>query len=99
MSILDFFRSKKSGPQYELVEHELDKDIFRQGIRLTCSTFNGIVVTVSPKVQVKEEADQLRIAFDFTIEANPNSIDVTKDQLHPVVGDIIVDLMTKDYNA
>lgn len=96
MSFLDFLR-KKSGLQYELVEYKINDNTFRQGIRLLDSKYNGIIVTVDPVVKVKEESDMLNITFNFTIESNPHGIEVTKDQLRPVVGDIIVDLMYKDY--
>lgn len=97
MRFLDFLR-KKSKLQYELVECKIDENTFRQGIRLTDPLYNGIVVTVDPVVKVKEENDMLNITFDFTIESNPSHIEVTKDQLRPVVGDIIVDLMQQDFN-
>lgn len=97
MSFLDFLRKKSKSLQYELVEYQIDEETFRQGIRLLDSTYAGIVVTVDPVVKVREEADQLRISFDFTVEANPCKIEVSKDDLRPIVGDIIVDLMSKDY--
>lgn len=96
MSFLDFFK-KSSRLQYELVEYKINDNTFRQGIRLLDSKYNGIIVTVDPVVKVKEENDMLNITFNFTIESNPHGIEVTKDQLRPVVGDIIVDLMYKDY--
>lgn len=99
MSFLDFFRKKSGELQYELVEYQIDQETFRQGIRLLDSTYKGIIVTVDPVVKVREEEDQLRISFDFTVEANPCKIEVSKDSLRPIVGDIIVDLMSKDYNA
>ena len=97
MSLLGFLR-KKSRLQYELVECKIDENTFRQGIRLTDPVYNGIVVTVDPVVKVKEENDMLNITFDFTIESNASHIEVTKDQLRPVVGDIIVDLMQQDFH-
>lgn len=97
MRFLDFLR-KKSKLQYELVECKIDENTFRQGIRLTDSVYNGIVVTTDPVVKVREEDGQLKIIFDFTIESNPSHIEVTKDQLRPVVGDIIVDLMQQDFH-
>lgn len=97
MRFLDFLR-KKSRLQYELVECKIDENTFRQGIRLTDPVYNGIVVTTDPVVKVREEDDQLKIIFDFTIESNPSHIEVTKDQLRPVVGDIIVDLMQQDFH-
>lgn len=99
MSFLDFLRKKSKSLQYELVEYEIDEETFRQGIRLLDSTHNGVVVTVDPVVKVREEGDRLMISFDFTVEANPRKIEVSKDALRPIVGDIIVDLMSKDYNA
>lgn len=96
MSLLDFFK-KSSRLQYELVEYKLDENTYRQGIRLLDSKHTGIIVTVDPVVKVKEENDMLNVSFDFTVESNPNKIEVTKDELRPVVGDIIVDLMSKDY--
>lgn len=99
MSFLDFFRSKskKSELPYELVENEIDDDIFRQGIRLLHSEYNGIIVTIDPKVQVVPELDRLVIKFDFDVMSNPNNIEIDKALLHPIIGDIIVDLMNKDY--
>ena len=97
MRFLDFLR-KKSKLQYELVECKIDENTFRQGIRLTDPVYAGIVVTVDPVVKVKEENDMLNITFDFTIESNASHIEVTKDQLRPVVGDIIVDLMQQDFH-
>jgi hypothetical protein len=95
MSILDLFR-KKSG-QYELVEYKVDETTFRQGIRLTSDRFSGIVVTISPVVKLREEDDVLKVIFDYTIEANPKQVDTSDVELRPAVGDIILDLMKKDY--
>lgn len=99
MSFLDFFRSKskKSDLPYELVENEIDDDIFRQGIRLLHPEYAGVIVTIDPKVQVVPEPDKLVIKFDFDVMSNPNNVEIDKVLLHPIIGDIIVDLMNKDY--
>jgi hypothetical protein len=98
MKLLDFlFNRKESNQSYELVEYQLDENTFRQGIRLLNSKYEGIIVTIDPSVKVDPQPDQLKISFDFTIESNPNSIEVTKAELHPVIGDVIVDLISKDY--
>lgn len=99
MSFLDFFRKeqKKSELPYELVENEIDDEIFRQGIRLLHQEYHGVVVTIDPKVQVVPEPDRLVIKFDFDVMSNPNNIEIDRALLHPIIGDIIVDLMNKDY--
>lgn len=95
MSILDLFRKKSS--HYELVEYKVDDNTFRQGIRLTSERFADLVVTISPVVKLREENDVLRLTFDYTIEANPKQVDTSDAELRPAVGDIILELMKKDY--
>jgi hypothetical protein len=86
---------KATKQSYELVEMEVSPDTFRQGIRLLES---GIVVTISPKVAINEHEDgTLHVAFDFNIEANPNNNTITYDELKSHIGDIIIDLIEKDY--
>jgi hypothetical protein len=98
MSFLDFFKkSKQNDDLYELVENEIDDDVFRQGIRILHKEFKDVIVTIDPKVQVIPNDDKLVIKFDFDVVSNPNKIDIDKKLLHPIVGDIIVDLMKKDY--
>ena len=99
MSLLNFlFRDKSQKVQYELVEYKLDEETFRQGIRLTCDKYRGMIITVDPRVSVKfDEADNMVLSYSFTVEANPNGIEYNKSDLHRLVGDIIVDLMDKDY--
>lgn len=95
MSILDLFRKKSS--HYELVEYKVDENTFRQGIRLTSERFSGLVVTLSPVVKLREENDVLKLTFDYTIEVNPKQVDTSDAELRPAIGDIILDLMKKDY--
>lgn len=97
--LLDFIFGNRSSLQYELVEHPVDENNSRQGIRLLDSKFNGIVVTIAPKVDVRidPETDALRVKFDFTIESNPSRIDYVWSDLRDHVGDVIVDIMKKDY--
>lgn len=99
MGFLDFFKpkgTKSSAPRYELVEYQIDDENYRQGIRLTDS---GIVVSISPQVSIKEVDDRLVISFDFVVEANPNRIDFEKEHLRPMIGDIIIGLIERDYHA
>lgn len=103
MHLLDFLFKKKSSdvhppsPNYALVEMEIDKDTFQQGIRLLDPKYRNIVVTVDPRVRVEPKDDHLHIIFDFKVVTNPDNIDYVHSELHPVVGDIIVDMMRKDY--
>ena len=99
MKILDFLfnRNRGSSKQYELVEYQLDDKTFRQGIRLLNSKYDGIVVTLDPVVKLDPQEDELKLSFDFTVEANPNSIEIDKNELHSYVGDIVVELIEKDY--
>ena len=99
MKILDFLfnRNKGSDKQYELVEYQLDDKTFRQGIRLLNSKYDGVIVTIDPMVKLDPQEDQLKLSFGFTVEANPNSIEIDKDELHPIIGNIIVELIENDY--
>ena len=99
MKILDFLfnRNRGSSKQYELVEYQLDDKTFRQGIRLLNSKYDGVIVTLDPLVKLDPQEDELKLSFGFTVEANPNSIEIDKNELHSYVGDIVVELIEKDY--
>lgn len=96
MSILDFLLGR-SDRKYELVEYPLDKETFRQGIRLLSASYRNIIVTIDPKVSVKDEDGVLKVQFDFTVECNPHNISYNRSELHRHIGDIIVELMRNDY--
>lgn len=89
--------AEQSNISYELVEMTPEKDVHLQGIRLLHPNFLNIVVIVSPKVSVKEEADGLHIKFDYEIVSNPNELPIDRATLTPFVGDCIFDIMKKDY--
>lgn len=95
-----FFKKEPASPaKYELVEQTLSDGSFVQGVRILLEPYTGIVVTVSPKVEIKEVDDGLHLAFDFNIVSNPNNAEANYELLRPVVGDIILDIIEKDYNA
>lgn len=95
--IKNIFFPQREESKYELVEYQLDDKTFRQGIRLLNSKYDGVIVTIDPMVKLDPQEDQLKLSFGFTVEANPNNIEIDKDELHPIVGNIIVELIENDY--
>ncbi len=84
---------------YELVETKLDDQHFRQGIRILGGKYDRVIVTTSPKIQFKHDNDQIVMLFDFVVEYHPDSIEIDHQELRPIVGDIILDIIHKDNNA
>lgn len=84
---------------YELVETEMDKEHFRQGIRIIGGKYNRVIVTTSPKVQFKEDNGQMKLLFDYVIEYHPDGLEINHQELRQVVGDIILEIIYKDNNA
>lgn len=84
---------------YELVETEMDKEHFRQGIRILGGKYNRVIVTTSPKVQFKEDNGVMKLMFDYVIEYQPDELEVDHNELRQVVGDIILEIIYKDNNA
>ena len=84
---------------YELVETQMDEEHFRQGIRIIGGKYNRVIVTTSPKVQFKQENDNLKLVFDYVIEYQPDELVIDHTELRQVVGDIILDIIDKDNNA
>ena len=97
--LLDYIFGNRESLRYELVEHPIEGGEPRQGVRLLDPKYSGIVVTISPKVSVDidVETDALRVNFDFTVESNPSRIEYVWSDLRDRVGDVIVDIMKKDY--
>jgi hypothetical protein len=94
------FRKKahvSDAPSYELVEHDIDGNHFRQGIRILNEPYVGIVVTLLPSVKIEPTGDTLKVLFDFTVESNPNHVEYTYRDLHSHLGAIVVDIILKDY--
>jgi hypothetical protein len=89
---------KKTPPktEYELVESELDEEHFRQGIRMLDIKYLGVIFTVSPMVKMTISNGIPELRFDFTIEANPNKIEIKDSEIRPVIGMIILDMIDKD---
>jgi hypothetical protein len=85
---------------YTVVEMKVDKDHFRQGIRLNSpAKYKGVIVTVAPKVSVKIVDDNLVIGFDYIVHKNPKKIELNDSELRPFIGAAITDMISKDYNA
>lgn len=83
---------------YELVETQLDNEIFRQGIRIKSGKYARVVVTISPKVHFNELADgTIELKFDHFVEYCPSEIEIDRIELHNVVGDILMDIIKKEY--
>lgn len=97
MGWLDFFKKKPATiEQYQLVERT-DGDTVQSGIKLLMPEYAGIVVVVGEKVSLREVDDHLKLDFTFDVVANPNEKNYTNDDLTPVIGDIIVELIRADY--
>ena len=93
--IKSFFKKRSKTP-YELVEAKVD-DGFRQGVLINQpEKFAGIVATFSPKVSLTEEDGCAILRFDYRIEKNPNNIELTDQEIRPILGDIALDLIKKD---
>lgn len=91
-------KSDNTQTTYEVVERQLGEDQFRQGIRILHGKYNKVVVTISPKVSVDTNEDgSVGLTFDFTVEYAPPGLVVLKSELHPIIGDCIVDIITKDF--
>lgn len=84
---------------YEIVESKIDEEHYRQGLSFTQSPYKGVIITIHPTVKVREVEDQLVLSYDFDIEKIPEGMNVTKADLHKLVGDAITDMMIKDYDA
>lgn len=84
---------------YEIVEQTLSDGGVVSAIRLLVEPYSGVIVTISPKVEVREIEDNLHIIFDFNIVSNPTGKEIEYLDLKPFVGDTILEIMKKDYNA
>ena len=96
------FRKKVLGPpaMYELVEQSLQGGTIVPGIRIVQDPYKGVIITVSPKVEIKIIGDEMHMVYDFNIVSLPAGMDQPNhDELRKFVGDIIVDIMAKDYCA
>lgn len=99
--IRNWFRRKetKELPFYELVENDLGEGMVMQGVKILRAPYTGVIVSIHPNVKFKKDGDEYKLQFDFTVEYIPTGKDFSKADLFSTVGDVIVDLMDKDYNA
>jgi hypothetical protein len=97
--MFDFFKKKKQKIQYQLVEAALDDQHFRQGIRIMSGKYAGLVFTTRPKVELKEVDGQMHLNFQYNIEFMPEKIKIDHQELKSIIGDILLELIEKDYNA
>lgn len=95
--IKSFFPTTKE--PYIIVEKATGDGGYRQGILLQTPEFNGIIVTTSPRVVVTEVNDVLQLTFDLAVESNPNNIQYDYSTLHAHVGDILMELIQRDYET
>ena len=97
-----FKRTSKtvSDSEYELVEHPLDDGGAVPGVRLLKEPYAGVIVTISPKVSVKVVDEELRVSFDYNVVFMPTGMGpIDHSTFKPIIGDIVVDIMQKDYDA
>lgn len=98
--IRNWFRRKEvPSPFYELVENDLGEGMVMQGVKILRAPYTGVIVSIHPDVKFKKDGEEYKLQFDFTVEYIPTGKDFTKSELFSTVGDVIVDLMDKDYNA
>lgn len=98
MGWLDFLKNEPAPiERYQLVERT-DGDTVHTGIKLLIPQYADIVVTIGEKVSLREIDDHLKLDFTFTVVANPQHKKYTKDELTPIIGDIIIELIEADYS-
>lgn len=98
MGWLDFLKNEPATiERYQLVERT-DGDTVHTGIKLLIPQYADIVVTIGEKVSLREIDDHLKLDFTFTVVANPQHKKYTKDDLTPIIGDIIIELIEADYS-
>jgi len=104
--LLNLFRNTKkqshTSPRYEIVETKLDdpqEELYRSAIRIKFGKYDRVIVSVSPKIQLKEVDGYLHVIFDHKIEFSPPNIQIDSKELKQVVGSIVCDMIEKDYNA
>lgn len=97
MGWLDFFKSEPATVErYQLVERT-DGDTVHSGIKLLLPEYADMIVVIGEKVSLKEVDDHLKLDFTFDVVANPQHKKYTKDDLTPIIGDIIIELIEADY--
>jgi sorbitol-specific phosphotransferase system component IIA len=84
---------------YSIVEKELKDGGVRQGIRIHHGKYAMVVVTTSPRVELKvDEQGLVNLTFDFTVEYTPHGLVIDHKELHAIVGNCIVDIISKDFD-
>lgn len=100
--LLEMFLGRKKPeafyPAYQIVEAKFqdEDDMFRQGIKILEGPYRDIILTIHPQVKLQEEDGQLRLRFDYTIEKIPDET-IDTSGIRQTIGDIIMDMMYKDY--
>lgn len=99
--MFEFFTKKKpERVSYQLVEAQLDNEHYRQGVRIMSGKYSGLVFTTRPKVELKEVEGQYHLNFEYNVEYAPATItEINHSELKIVVGDILLELIEKDYDA
>lgn len=97
--IVSKFRKKKAEKPafYELVECDLGDGVILQGAKILEGPYKGVIVSIHPNVKVREENNSIKLIYDYSVEYVPTDKEITKAELFHTVGDIIVDMVDKDY--
>lgn len=100
--MFNFFNKIKKPEKvsYQLVEAQLDDQHYRQGVRITTGKYSGLVFTTRPKVELKEIEGNFHLNFEYNVEYAPANLkEINHTELKNVVGDILLELIEKDYDA
>lgn len=93
--------AKASYPsKYQLVERQIDPETIVSGVRVTDGPLTGMVFTVSPSVEIKESNGETSLKYSYVVQIPPKNFqdfDKDSDIVKNTVGDIIIDIISKNY--
>lgn len=86
---------------YTLVEKKIDNEHFRQGVKLCDGKYKGIIFTTSPKIGLIPQDDgTVKLQYSYQVEYIPPDFkeEVNYFEMEKIVGDVIMDIINKDYS-
>lgn len=91
------------GLAYSFVEKRTGDGGIRMGLRIHSGPHKGIIFTTSPRISFSEQEDgSCRMNFDFTVEKLPTNLNrdiIDSPELKSEVGDIILDVIDRDWTG
>lgn len=79
---------------YEFVERKLDEDVIQTGTRIKAGKYAGLVFSTGP-VTFTEEGETIKLNYKYMVEYLPEGVEV-EDDLSNIIGDIIMDVVSKE---